>query len=440
MAKRGLYKQGHYLALLYALDTHYELELLRRGESPARWQPQPRNRVGQFLDLITTSLLSVGVTIPETYSNLLETLKSEGLQHIARMLEHVTVRHIQKLPEHLKPKLEEVSLIELQAQLHVPSATTERHPQARKLSQTVTHKLDDLWLQTVKELEQEQRGKWPSVSVILGSLPPDFGLIQRQVIRGLTVSGEGELSELSVLHFYSLATGTFPRPSQTWETPLKWLEPFAEKDVSLLKSLSKQQAEQLSGLSREAFYLVLSLRSIRQATNAWRSIIEKIYHLDDSRASQRLLTRWRRVYRLDIRQLGAIRDLLRGQTWQQVKVLDEELIRLIDMGELNLSLFFSLQAWDKDVWAQVQKILQDDWVWVTSYREDERLARALWRLRTPARLELSTLFPRTIAWLDSLAEKNLESLLLRELDTVADYAKDYAQLVKKALQQKANAL
>jgi len=443
MAKRGIYKKGNYLALLYALDTHYQLEALVKGATPASWQPQPRNQVEQFLSLITASLTALEIPIPVQYSALLETLEDEGLAYVAKMLAYILKRRLDKLEAQGEPKLElsSVSVQALQAKLFVPSVTTEQHPQARKLKQTIVKNLDGLWWQTVRDLEREQRAKWPSISIILGSVPPDFDLVHAQVSKGLEASGHSDLfNELSVTQFYSLTTGTFPKPKNTWEVPIQHLATLEEADISLLMGLSKRQSKQLSELSREAFYLVLALRSIRQATSAWRNVIDKIYHLENNHAAKRLLARWKRVYNLDIRQLEAIRDLLDPQTWQQVKALDEELILLIDRGDINLSLFFKLQSWDKKAWAQIQATLKDDWIWVTSYLEDERIAEANAALRTPARLDLKVLYPKSVAWLNGLAEHNLESILVRDLDTVVDYASDYAQLANVRLRQRVSAL
>lgn len=443
MAKRGIYKQGNYLALLYALDTHYQLEALRKGERPAHWQPQPRNQVEQFLSLITASLGATGVRIPKSYTAFLELLKTENLAYVAKMLAYILERRLDKLAlkGELRLDLDRVSVETLRTRLHIPSVTTEQHPQARKLKQTIIQNLDGLWWQTVRELEREQRAKWPSVSIILGSVPPDFRLVHAQVSKGLAASGHAELfSELSVTQFYSFTTGTFPKPKKIWEPSIKQLHALGEDDIALLKGLSKRQAKQLSTLSRQAFYLVLALRSIRQATSAWRGVIEKIYHLENNHAAKRLLARWKRVYKLDIRQLEAIRDLLDPQTWQQVKALDEELIFLIDRGDINLSLFFRLQTWNKKTWSAIQATLKEDWIWVTSYLEDERMAQANASLRTPARLDLNTLYPKSVAWLSGLAQRNLESLLVRDLETVVDYARDYAQLANARLRQAVNVL
>ena len=437
MAKRGIYKKGYYLALIYALNEHYALESLRCGADPAAWRPLPRRRADQFLNLILDSLSEVGVVLPSHYTALMSVLEREKLPFVKQVLDFCVTWQVTKLARQrqLAFDLTRASLADLRAFTHLPVATTETHPQVRKLVQSVTPGLDALWLEALLKLEACPR-RWPRVSVILGGLPPSFEVVHRQVSSGLAVSSYAEAGrELNVMQFYSLATGAVPDPVGSWRNVPEQLARLSEAEVYLLKSLSRRQAGHLSGLSREAFLLVLSLRSIRRATRTWREVVEKLRGPWPSRSleARRQLNHWKVAYNLDIQQLEVLRKLLRADAWQQVKAFDEELIRLIDKGELSLELFMRLKSWDQPTWLRVLRVLQNDWLWITSYLEDSRALAHFEGLRSPARLELGSLFPKTVTWLNGLVRSNLEAVLARELEPVTEYALEYSDLVKDQL-------
>ena len=431
MAKRGTYKKGYYIVLLYALDLFYRLESQKRPD-PNYWQPLPRKRVDQFLKLIMDSLSELGADLPELYSDFLKLLEQAQLGYLAKGLNFVVKR---KLSQSKGKSLEQLRLEEVVKKLTEAYTFAETHPQVRKLSQFLRDHLDPLWKETIMTLAQEEASaQWDRASIILGSLPPHFTHNYKQIMWA-QAEGEDKENYLSAVQFYGLATGSLPQLSKRLQPVMEAIVALPAGADSLIKNLSNQQVAQLKSLDQAAIKLVILLRSLRKATPQWRTLVTEMSQASRALPTESLsvIEAWQRRYGVNIKQLGEVAQLVHHDAWTVVEALDEELIRMIDRRELTLALVKTTQTWDEAFWANIRTVLKNEWLWLNAFRDAQLQFSTLASQRTPAQLRLRDLFPQTVAWLDEQFREHYQELLLRDLDEVAQEANRYALRVEKKL-------
>jgi hypothetical protein len=434
---RGRNRAGLYVALMYALDLHFELECSARGSEPDRWQPRPRKRPDHFCFWALDTLETLGVPAPPTFPELLVALKRMRLPSIARMLDYT-------MTQWSRDSGEPVATLYARAQSAASTEgdrSSERHPQVRKFAKQVCGDLDAAWLEAIELVEAEfaGAGDLPRTAFLLGALPPGFSILNRHVFGHL---GDVELvlehSQLTAFQFYGLVVGSPPPAPARWARALDVLAPFDGEEIAHLASLSARQLRSLQAMGAKGKRL-LDLRRSLGRTMDWMELGEALRQWledgpdpKDRAAPPEIVTRAAARAGLKPQDLAALSE---PAAWQAAARPDDELLRLLDGGSVGHRACVRIGSWPADVPQMVADLFESDRALAVAFLEDRRILDELFTARTSARLSVRDLFPKTIERLDAYLLEDLAAALIHDVGDLESVASVVSHRIKVLLRQ-----
>lgn len=446
MGRRGRYKAGYYLSLLYVLELQYQLEARARGPEPLKWRPSPRNRPDQFLEWVVSSANLLGGFEGGIFESLRECLEMQRLPCIGQVLEAVIVRQLGKAGGGHKVSEKELRALDVTAVqdlIALPRNAVEAHPQVRKVANFVGHKLDASWLDAL--VHGGSRTAVTS-STFLGSLPPGFWELH-QVLESV-FEREGSpvpCSELTVLQFYSLVTGALLRPPLAWRPALHALQSVRHDELLSLKPLTAEQLRQLARLDDGAHETIRFLRKHRRRVVHAREFLGQLAGLRDSQFEalcEALESTTGGTARIDpgfsrwaghLPDLRSLRRLCSRGKHRPLSGLDDEVWRLVDRGILSFNLLRRIRRWDEELTGEVHALLQQHWVWASLYLEDVAQYSSLVESRGSAVLYLRELFPSTVEWLNERSKGLHPDAVFEYVDSLASRAAEHSERLRTAV-------
>lgn len=437
MGMRGRNRAGLYVALMYALDLHFELECSAKGSEPDGWQPRPRKRPDHFCFWAVDTLETLGVPAPPTFPEVLVALKRMRLPSIARMLDYT-------MTQWSHDAREPVAALYVRARSAPSRAdgrTSELHPQVRKFAKQVCGDLDAAWLEAMDRVEAEfaGAGDLPRTAFLLGALPPGFTILNRHVFGHL---GDVELvlehSQLTAFQFYGLVVGSPPPAPERWASALDVLAPFDAEEIAHLASLNVRQLRALHAMGTKGKRL-LDLRQSLGRTLDWMQLGEALRKwLEDGPdpvgrvAPPEVVTQAAARAGIDTGELAALAE---PTAWQAAARPDEELLRLLDAGNLGHRACARVGSWPPDAPEMVADLFEADRALAFAFLEDRRILDELFAARTSARLSVRDLFPKTIERLDAFLIEDLAAALIHDVGDLESVASVVAHRIKALLRQ-----
>lgn len=423
MGQRGRNRNGFYIALLHVLELQYKRESELGCCDPGQWQPSPQSRPDQFLRWVLDVLSMLSFPQPRAFADVLDQLKSLGLAHVARLLDHAVQRMVARRRESGAIDIYSAAPEALLDWHGSPTRAPERHPQVRKFSKVVARELDEVWRAALVATANEFlgiEGLRPS-ALVLGGLPPSFPVLNDIILARLS---DGELiadhEALTVLQLYGLVAGCLPEAPTEWKPAFSELEKLKPEQLRLIGSLTHEQVRQLRTIRDGAWRLLKARRRLRMSGGQWIEFGRRL-DLGTEAVRRRAVERLRGALPAEFSREVSDRELLAlgaSTTWQQVADIDEEMARLLIRGDVGRRLLRRLQAWDDATWSAARRILHHDGDRCIAYIEDSQVLQRLFLTRTFARLSLRDLFPRSLEWLDQFLRQNLEDSLMHDVAEV----------------------
>lgn len=438
MGKRGRCKIGYNLALLYALDFHYQVEFRKKGNHPSLWEPLPRRRPDQFLCWITDCLTVLEDATPTTFDALLVILRQKRLDHIAKVLKYVTNHEAFTPCALISHGFPEAS-----------SNASDRHPQVRKYAKVIRRVLDHVWKEALVRAQHRYPEHWPKSAFLLGGLPLGFDTVSKHLFDNLAAFKEfGGYRELTAFQFYGVASGKLPKFTGSWGAVLEQLAELSSDEIQLLKILTERQVNQIRALDEQTMALLkwglqnyghVRWQAITHAFGSLSgtefkriksflsglgpmSVKECRKHLTKnlhSPGAEHISMKFIVAHTAPkTRKLLPILQLTSLDTWKMISGLDEEVCRIVINKQLDGCLRQRLQMWDFKLVREIQELLRTNLAWVEIYLEDRKTVQGLLATRTAAKLDLHELFPLSIAFLDRYVQDHLEEVLIEYVSDV----------------------